>query len=160
MNNCTEIALPPSQNDGEHVFCTTCIKQWMSDCTETPTIDETSVIQRVLSYKDVMCFQEECKLYHSLSECPFEKIKCEHEGCDEVLERQKMYEHQQVCNFRLILCDYCKKAKVAFKDLYVCLLRKTNIVRIIKKIVKLNVNVEKHSQETPSLRNIRKTNAH
>src|SRR5690606_7761486 len=87
--------------------------------------------KRIINNKNVKCLQKGCDYQDLLSEylkhkCPFEEIQCENEGCKSMIQRRKMKEHQQECEFRSIQ---------RFKS-KMDILPKLHIIRNMKKCVK------------------------
>lgn len=42
-----------------------------------------------------------------LNHCDFEKLVCTNEGCEEIVERHELQDHQRVCMHRTIPCELC-----------------------------------------------------
>ena len=45
-----------------------------------------------------------------LSECPLEEAKCPNQGCDEVMIRKQLKEHDAGCQHKLVACPLCGEA--------------------------------------------------
>ena len=113
-----------------HCFCAKCYKTFQTLCGgnikcpingellgEYPTL--FSFVSSIIDRQIIVChfhqegclFKGEVKDYltHLDNECPKIKIKCNLEGCQEVIAREQMEEHQKKCDFRNLQCEYCKE---------------------------------------------------
>ena len=113
-----------------HCFCAKCYKTFQTLCGGNikcpingkildgyPTL--FSFVSSIIDRQIIVCHfhQEGCSfkgevkdyLTHLDNECPKIKIKCNLEGCQEIIAREQMEEHQKKCDFRNIQCEYCKE---------------------------------------------------
>ena len=53
-------------------------------------------------------------------ECDYIEVPCSNQGCTIPMElRKKMKEHEKDCQFRLVLCSFCKVKEMPFNEIRV-----------------------------------------
>eukprot|EP01103_Thecamoeba_quadrilineata_P002274 TRINITY_DN12258_c0_g1_i1.p1 TRINITY_DN12258_c0_g1~~TRINITY_DN12258_c0_g1_i1.p1 ORF type:complete len:590 (+),score=60.41 TRINITY_DN12258_c0_g1_i1:3-1772(+) len=129
-----------------HTFCRPCITKWCQKNSICPIDRELVISERIapnytlrniVNRKKVACqnafevegskisSQNECTwkgqlqnlLGHRQKECGYEKIGCMNDGCPEVdLERRHTQDHNQSCQYKLVICNFCGVDSIRLAD--------------------------------------------
>jgi hypothetical protein len=132
-----------------HVFCKECIFRSLDISPICPVSNEPinrsqlqyiEVIQQTIDQNTVYCSNrmKGCTWlgkygsleFHTMNVCLKEVISCPNHGCSLTFKREELYEHNLICDFRMIKCDKCnddvifilraEHVKVCLKEMIEC----------------------------------------
>ena len=121
---CTGVLEDPIESPCRHVFCSDCIKTWLSTKKTCPSC--RSAVRRrdlrpvVLMLKNIISKQrmycdnkakgcEEIveleQLTGHVANCKFSEITCENEGCNVFVLRKDYNSHAEICPRKMVVCN-------------------------------------------------------
>ncbi|XP_046841395.1 E3 ubiquitin-protein ligase PDZRN3-B-like [Xenia sp. Carnegie-2017] len=142
---CFKIFKDPVQCPNEHYFCRTCIERYLLTSDKCPECrchltketlqDIARFVTKMLEDLDIRCVNANrgCPeivklqfLQRHEENCGYSPTPCRNEGCDEVLNKNEIEEHEiERCEFRLIDCEECKMMLVfRYRRSHSCFLKK------------------------------------
>ena len=103
-----------------HSYCRNCIMDWLQKHARCPlgceltasSLTKNRTADAFIQRRTIRCSIDRCKWVGLLSEqaqherdtCTFRKIRCNYDGCDELVERRSLAQHQEICGHREIRC--------------------------------------------------------
>ena len=103
-----------------HNFCYTCLSTsgCPFGCSHLKINKASLSIINILNNIKFECANVGCTeiLYYSevethIRDCPYQKIKCENDGCDKIILKKDIFEHNKnECHYFKIKCKWCKNA--------------------------------------------------
>ena len=136
---CQEVFDNPMETPCRHVFCSSCIYNWVNRSitreNNCPTCrnkvghhsirEALPIIRNILAKQKMRCefFELGCKevvlmdkMKLHLEICPFQPIPCCHDKCDEMVMRQNIEKHERSCVKRKIVCPIGCGGMVVFEE--------------------------------------------
>ena len=118
---CQKIMLNPVECEQcGHNFCYFCLNTsgCPFGCSHLKINKASLSIINILNNIKFECANVGCTeiLYYSevethIRDCPYQKIKCENDGCDKIILKKDIFEHNKnECNYFKIKCKWCKNA--------------------------------------------------
>ncbi|XP_046839598.1 E3 ubiquitin-protein ligase PDZRN3-B-like [Xenia sp. Carnegie-2017] len=142
---CFKIFKDPVQCTNQHYFCRSCIERCLHTSNKCPQCnchitsetlqDVPRIVTEMLEDLDIRCrnVNRGCSeivklqfLQRHEENCGYSPTPCRNEGCDEVVNRNEIEEHERErCEVRLIDCEECKIILVfKYRRSHPCFMRK------------------------------------
>ena len=155
---------PMQCENNEHYFCSCCIKKHLEKtslscpvCQEKLTVETLRKAPRIISdfvsRLKINCNHAErgCDavleleaLQRHVQECEYAPVHCSNEGCDDVVNRRDVKQHEtELCRFKTISCDDCREKMPYSKyGTHGCVLRR-DVDEIKKDLAGINESIQR-----------------